>query len=206
MQEYGVWTFEHNRNMSHTMYQTQAIILAKKNMQESNILYTLYTERFGLLYVSAQSIRTQQSKMKYHMGTFSLVTIDIVQGKSVWKLTGAHENISSLHFVSALQYSFLARISQLLMRLVQGEEVNNNLWSDIVLLYEQLPVVYDEDIFEYIELIFVSRTLYHLGYWNIDIPYLHAKNPFQEKYFHSVQESRMTLIKEINQRIQETQL
>ena len=65
-------------------------------MRESNKLVVLYTREFGLIYASTQSIRELKSKMRFHTNALSLVDVDVIRGRDIWKITGIHENISSL--------------------------------------------------------------------------------------------------------------
>lgn len=192
--------------MSHAIYQTKAVIVGKKNMHESNVLYILYTERFGLVYVSAQSIRSARSKMKFHMQLFSLVIVDLVEGKDIWKLTGVHQHTASLSFSDSEWYCLFARVAGLLVRLVKGEEAHTVLWKDYESLYSFISNTKMQHNLKALELIFVTRTLYHLGYWDREEEYLYDIHPFQEKYLEHVLSLQATLIYEINQRIIDTQL
>ncbi|MCA9351950.1 recombination protein O N-terminal domain-containing protein [Patescibacteria group bacterium] len=189
--------------MSHAIYQTRALILKTKNMRESNKLLVLYTERFGLIYVSTQSVRDLKSKMRFHTNTLSLVTVDVVQGRDIWKLTGIHEEYSSITLAGTAWYELLTRMASLIIRFSSGEESNTDVWHDIVRLYDHISV---EEPNESIELIFVTRFLYALGYWEGSEPWLLTEYPFSPDMYTQVTESRPLIIKKINGAIQNSQL
>jgi recombinational DNA repair protein (RecF pathway) len=192
--------------MSHAMYQTSAVILKTKNMRESNKLVVLYTERFGLIYATMQSVRELKSKMKYHVNTLSLVTVDIVQGRDIWRITGIHEQQSSLGFVGTPFYTFLHNISVFLLRLSQGEETNQELWNDLKSLYE-----YDKETlalkdYKIIEIITIARLLFYLGYWDGTQNVIQSDSIFSIKNREDVAGNISLYIRYINQGIKDSQL
>lgn len=188
--------------MSHEIYQSTAMILMARNMRESNKLFALYTERFGLLYVSAQSIREMRAKMRFHAHPLSLVEVDLVQGRDMWKLVGIHENVSSLTFATDPWYTFLDNMSSLVLRLCTGEEAHPDIWKDIVWLYQQDPETYD---LELLEVYITIRLLYFLGYWEGDLLLLEDDSFSQEQQAY-IQNKRSSLIQKINHGLQASQL
>ncbi|MFT6361325.1 MAG: DNA repair protein RecO [Candidatus Paceibacteria bacterium] len=193
--------------MSHAIYQTPALILKTKNMRESNKLLTLYTERFGIVYASTQSIRALKSKMRFHTNALSLVNVDLVRGRDIWKLTGIHENMSSFNFVGTDAYLLLHKISALIRRLCNGEEAHDEIWTDIGNLYRYLDEGTSSEInFELIEIIFVVRLLYQLGYWEGEETFLSITNPFINEIIETLEVNKPYLIQRINEGIGSSQL
>ena len=194
--------------MSHAIYQTKALILHIKNMRESNKMITLYTEKFGLIYVAAQSARALQSKMRFHLHKLSLVEVDVVRGRDIWRLTGIHEEQPIFEFIDSPWYPVLDRIGSFLTRLCRGEESHDALWSDLRLLYSYIFAHRNDqsDHSGNIEMIFVSRALYHLGYANDDQKYFHLENPFVDEVCSVVVHSRKEIITKINDGLTMSQL
>jgi recombinational DNA repair protein (RecF pathway) len=190
--------------MSHAVYQTPAIILKTKNMRESNKLVILYTEKFGLIYCITQSIRELKSKMRYHTNLYSLVMVDVVQGRDIWRITGIYEDCSSLTFAGSLWYELIAKFSQLLNRLCSSQEAHPEVWQDLESLYRQHETIKAENQ-DYFEIIFSVRILFHLGYWDGKEPFL-SHHPYSPEYFDYIDEHKKELITLINQRILDTQL
>jgi len=194
--------------MSHAIYQTSALILTTKNMRESNKLLTLYTERFGIIYASTQSIRALKSKMRFHTHALSLVDVDLVRGRDIWKLTGIHEKKPAFNFVGTDAYTLIYNMSALLRRLCNGEESHDEIWKDIEQMYNFLDLkeTHSPEFFEIIEIVFVARLLYQLGYWEGEQEFLHIKNPFNKEIIEKLDVNTSYLINRINEGIQSSQL
>ena len=194
--------------MSHAIYQTSAVILKTKNMRESNKLLVLYTEKFGLIYVSTQSVRELKSKMRFHTNTLSLVEVDLVRGRDIWKLTGIHEQYSSLVFAGTRWYSLVHRLAVLLLRLCSGEEPHDEVWQDLKKIYTYLQEQHALSKLDYeaIEIIFVTRLLYYLGYWEGEEEILSSKDPFSKDIYPEIFKNKNYFIQRINEGIQSSQL
>lgn len=195
--------FGYTTSMSHAIYQTPAVILQARNYQESNKLLIMYTRDFGLLYIAAQSLRSAHSKMKYHTLVYSLVDIDVVRGKDLWRLTGIHQRVSSLSFVEKEWYPLLEKLASLLVRLIPGEEPHPEVWYELGRLY----MLIEQDSFhESIEYIIITRILHHLGYWSGSEPIIHDEEPYTEARYQWVEEHKRELVKKINQGLTDSQL
>ena len=193
--------------MSHEIHQTKAMILRSKGMRESNRLLVLYTEDFGLVYVSAQSIRDIKSKMRFHISRLSLVTVDLVEGRDVWRLTGIHEEVSSMTFADSPWYPMLDRIASVVLRLCRGEEANQALWNDLAFLYDLVAGGnQDQRILDTLEIAIVARILYHVGYWSGDEDIVMRESSEIMNYLTEVDHHRTSFIKRINQGIEASQL
>jgi len=194
--------------MSHAIYQTRALVLKTKNMRESNKLITLYTKRFGLIYAAVQSVRKLESKMRFHVHTLSIVDIDLVEGRDIWRITGIHEYHPSHGFAGTSWYELADRIAHILMRLCAGEEPHEQLWKDISSLYILIHKHQDTEAesHQVIELIMISRTLYHLGYWEGEELFIHDPEPFSPACYKEVLSDKKKIMQKINQGIQDSQL
>lgn len=192
--------------MSHAIYQTPALILSTTAMRESNKLIVLYTRDFGLVYVAAQSIREQSSKMKAHIQTYSLVDVDLVQGKDIWRLTGVHERYSSLKYVQTQWYPFMEKISLMVKRLCPGEEVNSGIWDDIYQLFELIFQEHTDIDESVLELVFLSRLLNHLGYWSGNEVTVSTEHMYSPDIFEYVSKHKSQIIKNINRGLERSQL
>jgi DNA repair protein RecO (recombination protein O) len=191
--------------MSHAIYQTSALILKTSNTKESDKFIYLYTEKFGLIYATMQSLRELKSKMRYHIHPYSLVEVDLVSGKHIWRVTGVHEKISAFKFIETPWYSLISIISETLVRLCAGEEQNESLWNDIDLFFNNLSLENEVHIKEY-EIITMVRILYSLGYWDDIDELLKLKNPYTAETFLKVRKKNLSYIKKINQSLYDSQL
>lgn len=192
-----------NIHMPHAIYQTPAIILQSRNYQESNKLLVMYTRDFGLVYVNAQSLRGAQSKMKYHALSYNYVDVDLVRGKSMWRLTGIQERVSSLNFVATPWYGLVEKITRMLIRLVPGEEAHDELWQELELLFSMIN---QKEFHQSIEYILVARILNFLGYYSGEEKIVTDDMPYTQENYQWLEENKKSIAKKINQGLIDSQL
>jgi DNA repair protein RecO (recombination protein O) len=150
----------------HHIYHTQGFILSSRNKGEANKMLTVYTREMGLVRAMVQGIRLHKSKLRFSLQDFSYANIDFVRGKEIWRITSA-KNISTFPFARSSKKSLLiiARISNLLERLCDGEESNEKIFDDFI---QSLYLLDDCDTTnssrEAIELHLVLRIMNALGY------------------------------------------
>ncbi len=139
----------------HHIYTTKAFIIHSSPHGEAGKFLLLFTRDFGMIGATAQGIRLQQSKLRFHMQDGNFSNVSVVRGKEVWRLTGAHElekaKISPIHL----------KVLKLLKRLLQGEEKNENLFEIIEELYKS---EFNESDYDTVECLTVLRVLNSLGY------------------------------------------
>lgn len=192
--------------MSHAIYQTPALILSTTSMRESNKLAVLYTRDFGLIYVAVQSVREATSKMKSHLQTYSLVEVDLVRGRDMWRLTGIHERYSSLSYAHTKWYPFIEKMSSIVQRLCPGEEVNENVWNDIEQLFEVVAGKNDAVDEDSLEIAFVARLLNNLGYWSGNEVIISSQSMISPEVIQYLSLNRVQIVKHINRGLQKSQL
>ena len=197
----------------HRVYYTEGVVLGNVSSGESNKYLSLFTKDFGLVFASAQGLRRVESKLRYSLQDFSHANLNMVLGKSGWRVVSA-ENIRSTvlwRTPDADSEPFMAfvRICRLLKRLLRGEEQNTFLYNHILETFESLNAtnLSREEVFR-IELIGVMRVLHYLGYWgeqSILSPYLQGS--IREKIkAPEMGKIKSLAVREINKSLRETQL
>lgn len=154
--------------MSHKIYHTRGIILGSVQTGEANRYFRIFTEDLGLVNATAQSVREERSKLRYVLQDFSLVTIDLVQGKDFWRIVSAGEWCdSSLIKVNSFYLHVFARYCALLTRLLRGEGREPLVFSDIVGAFKFIKDggIKKESLNDFGALV-TLRTLVYLGYIN----------------------------------------
>ena len=152
--------------MSHHIYHTRGIILGSRATGESNRFYKIFTEELGLVGATAQSVRVTQSKLRFVLQDFSLVTVDLVRGKEMWRIisAGAWQSLQKIKSDPS-RMKLLAQFFALLSRLLHGEGRDQELFAEIVGVTDFLE---KETVPPALELSFETlvalRTLIHLGY------------------------------------------
>ncbi|TAN36569.1 DNA repair protein RecO [Patescibacteria group bacterium] len=152
--------------MSHHIYHTHGIILSSISVGESNRFYKIFTEELGLIGATAQSVREGKSKLRYTLQDLSLVTVDLVRGKEVWRIVsaGAWRQCNTIKDDHA-RLKLFARSCALLSRLLHGEGCDQELFDEIVrvadfLEKKEIP----ENLSLSFEILVALRILVHLGY------------------------------------------
>jgi len=119
--------------MAHHIYHTRGIILGSVPIGESNRFYKIFTEELGLVGASAQSVRKEESKLRYVLQDFSLINVDLVRGKEVWRITSAGEEVSYWALKGdSVRLKLFARSCALLSRLIHGEGREDELFNDLL--------------------------------------------------------------------------
>lgn len=152
--------------MAHHIYHTHGIILGSVPTGESNRFYKIFTEELGLVGAVAQAVREGKSKLRYSLQDLSFVSVDLVRGKEVWRITSAGER-RSLPGIKGdtARTKLFARICSLTARLLQGEGREQELFADIVGLAEFLETyAAGERLFDSLETLVALRVLVRLGY------------------------------------------
>ena len=186
-------------------YQTEALVLGSREYGEADKVYALYTQDFGLVRARASGVRLERSKMRYSLQNYSRVSAALVRDKRGWRLAGAHpiKNAGGdMHGVSAF-----ARVCELVLRLVQGEEKNAYLFAVLsdghqALMVKRCPA------WPTIEIVCVARALYALGYLSAEAleTTLFTHTAYADEHLSEAGVLQDKLLSSINRAIAETQL
>lgn len=113
--------------MAHQIYQTEGIILGKKDFGEADRMFSIYTKEFGMISVIAQGVRHLKSKLRYNLDIFVLGNFSLVRGRDIWRITDAEE-IKKINNDNLDKFS---EITGFLLRMIKGEERDDFIWQKI---------------------------------------------------------------------------
>lgn len=184
----------------HKIHITDGLVLRKRAVGEANTLVWILAPELGLVRASARSTRVPQSKLRYGIEVLTEGRFALVKGKYEWRLTGAEAH-KRMRGTAAI-----GRVSQLLLRLVQGEETHADLYTTITKGFSLLAAT-EPAHRDAIETVLVLRILAHLGY----LPETPALAQFVEGDISidlsaKALESRSLLVKIINESLNATGL
>lgn len=186
-------------------YQTEALVLGSRDVGEADRVYLLYTKDFGLVRARASSARSEASRMRYALQHYARANAALVKGKRGWRAAGASAIQSATGDRRGI--SAFARISELVLRLVGGEEKSEYLFSALgeahdALMREQC------DAFATIEIVCVARILFALGYISTEAlsTALFTHTAYTGEHLLEAETMRDKLLVSINKAIAETHL
>ncbi|KKQ34196.1 MAG: repair protein RecO protein [Candidatus Nomurabacteria bacterium GW2011_GWB1_37_5] len=191
------------------IHKTEGIILASKNIGEANRYFWIYTKDFGLVGATAQGVRKINSKLRFSLQDFSVINLEMVEGRQIWRITNAKLLIPGYQFSKDEKFFTLVNnICRLVMRLCQGEERNEKLFmhlKDIYSFFEKGNWKNDE--LKNFECVVVLRILESLGYIgdgkNISI---FVTDVLSKEVIEKAGKSRHYLIEEINKSLKHSHL
>src|SRR3989344_5078554 len=185
------------------IHHTEGLILDGVAFGEANKFLSVFTKDYGLIRASAQGLRRDASRLRYNLQDLTYAHIDLVFGRTGWRIVGASEikNFAFLLLGCHDSWNICLRTTRLLRRLLHCEEKNKPLYDDVLRAFMFLlsPPTDKKKIF-YIEMIVVMRILHHLGYLGDNallIPYL--SGTIEEGiYLPSVETIKSLALREIN--------
>ncbi len=195
--------------MYNHIYTTRTIIIKSSLIGEANQLYFLLTRDFGLIIATAQGVRLAQSKLKGHLQDMSLTNTSLVKGKEFWRLTSAEVISRPIFLIDNQKTRVVKNIFSLLIRLIQGEEKNESLFSLLENFYffisESNLTITDLKI---LETMTVLRILYHLGYFkeHFDLESFAKDILYSPEIVEHFKQYNVTAVREINEALQATNL
>jgi len=169
--------------MAYQVYQTEGIILAKKDFGEAERLFYIFTKEFGMIKAIARGVRYFKSKLRPNLDLFCYDNFSLIMAKDVWKITDVSE-IAAIKNPEGLK--FFAKISAFLTRMIKGEEKNDFIWQEIKNLFFCLKS--DSRNLKDLEISFLAKLLNNLGY----LP--------------EIPSSRKSLVSAINKAVKESML
>ncbi len=148
--------------MAYATYTTEAIVCGSKDSNTSDRSYLLFTQRAGMLWASARSVRTEKSKQRYALVDFSVIRVSLVRGKSGWRI-GSVESLLNPFMQSDNRQAraFIQLVVRSLRRFLHGEEPAPAVFEDAK---GALYLATKNQNFEEIGNIYMLRLLEKLGY------------------------------------------
>jgi DNA repair protein RecO (recombination protein O) len=142
-----------------TQYKTRGFVFLKKDLNESDRLFSIFTENFGRLDIHAKAIRKSVSKLRSGIDIFYISDIEFIQGKNRKTLTESTkiEKFKNLS-VSLEKFKTANDIGKVLESFLKGQEPDKNIFYLIQETFLQL----DSPNFK----IKNSRLLFHFFLWN----------------------------------------
>lgn len=194
--------------MAYRIHHIEGIVLQAEESGEFDRSLMVYSREYGLIYISAKSVRRSVSKRRFAIQIYSRAKMDLVHGKRGWILASAGILDTNRDlWLHAGRARVFAEGIEFLKRLVRGPEPEPALYDDIVSFCEYLGRAEKEQVCRAIGLLFMIRTLVALGYWEEklgDEKFL--KEEYSRDALLAVLEERQMLVKRVGRALEATQL
>jgi DNA repair protein RecO (recombination protein O) len=120
-------------------YRTLGFVFKKEDRGEADQIFKIFTKDFGKIEVLGKGIRKISSKLRSQIDIFYLSEIEFIQGKIYKRLTDALliEKFKNLRR-SFKRLSIAYQISEVLDKLIKGEERDERIWNLIFETFKNL--------------------------------------------------------------------
>lgn len=128
--------------MDYVIYQTDGVVLGKRNFREADSLFFIFTEQFGRVDAVAQGVRYLKSKLRYNLSLFSLARLSLIRTREFWRIVDVEEIIpwsqpeagpplAERIASNSEKLILFSHTATLLNRMISGEEKNDFVWKEI---------------------------------------------------------------------------
>ena len=149
--------------MTHTIYNTKAIVLGRVASNEADNILWLLTRDLGLIVASAKSVRKETAKMRPYLQTLGTLAISMVKGRHTWRIVGAEQIDSQNVFKTQLAVITFAKLSNFIKRMtVPNADIG--LYDLMFNVRQELLRCESKEQVELIEIMAMAKILVSLGY------------------------------------------
>lgn len=150
--------------MSYRIYDTPALVVERWPYKESSTRFFLYTRELGRILARAQAVRKVAAKLQPALQRGGLSELELVCGKSGWRIVGAAPEEDFLLTVGFFKKQANQRFLQLLTRLIPAQQRDRDLYEIITAGLHAVACASDKETVITQERLLVLRTLVQLGY------------------------------------------
>jgi DNA repair protein RecO (recombination protein O) len=149
-----------------THYKTQAFVFKKRDTNEADRIFSVFTDDFGRLDIFAKAIRKNTSKLRSGIDALFMSDIEFIQGKNRKTLTDAIKIERFDNIVKDLgKFKIANRITEVLDNFIKGQEKDENIFNLINETFIKLNgSVLSHKLYNLIYYYFLWNLLSLLGY------------------------------------------
>ena len=149
--------------MAYQTYTTKALVCGTFARNTADGTFLLFTQKAGMLYADARSVREERSRQRGALQDFSLVKVSLVKGKAGWKV-GSIVPLKNYYYEAVDQAArgSVVSVFRLLRRFFKGEEANESVFQYVENALNQLTDTVDHRMFR--QMVIQVNILAELGY------------------------------------------
>lgn len=111
-----------------TRYKTKAFVFKKNDLNESDRVFSVFTDDFGRLDIFAKAIRKAVSKLRSGIDIFFMSDIEFIQGRNRKTLTDTTV-IEKINNLTPDKFGIASMIGDVLDNFIKGEEKDENIFN-----------------------------------------------------------------------------
>lgn len=124
---------------AYATYTTDALVVGTFHRHTADCSHLLFTQRAGMLYATARSVRAERSRQRYALQDFSLIRISLIRGKHGWRVGSVESRGNYYHqAIDQAARGSVVGLCRLLRRFVRGEEAAPELFAYVIQALESL--------------------------------------------------------------------
>lgn len=157
--------------MTYKIYTTDGFIIKARPSKDADLSILVFTEELGLLNASAKSVRLERSKLRFSLQSMTFSSISFVKGREVWRVTSAKKHISLYDKRLSIEIrTMFARMLMFIERFCPREQQEVEIFallkqiSGFAFKELQAKIADHAEYIEAVELFFILKSLYILGY------------------------------------------
>lgn len=125
--------------MSYVTYTTEALVCGSYEQNIADKSFLLFTREAGMLFATARSVRSENSKQRYALQEFSQIRVSLIKGKQGWRIGSVEAIKNDFSNVTTREArASIIRLYKLLRRFIRGEEASVSLYDFVVAALEKI--------------------------------------------------------------------
>lgn len=108
-------------------FKTRGIVLRKREWRDNDLLFSILTEKYGLVRLLATGVRKPKSKLAGHLAVLGLIDLVFVKGRTFDKLTHAYL-INKFEIDSEYDYLYAEAMLEIVYNVLEIGEQNDSAW------------------------------------------------------------------------------
>ncbi len=173
-------------------YQTEVFVLRSYDFKESDKIYTILSDKFGLIHIKAKSLRADKSKLRQVMESSVRLRLVLLRARTGWLLTDVLESDIGFRSFSTSRQRVMGAFFQNILRFYAKEEPTNDLFEACEFLYNHLKEKSPKEDTKTVFLKALWRLMHAAGYLKEGlIPDDYSVKDIEEKLNEAVKHSQL---------------
>lgn len=199
--------------MSYAHYEERCFVVDEIDSGEASRSFFLLCENLGCVWARATSVRKEISKLRFHLQKYNHIKVTLIEGRDFYRVVGVDDFSGSNKYASLniLEKKLVARIMNVLRKLIVGEERENEIYNLVDSLISTLKriTIRNNDDFVAFEIFMISKILAKLGYGSMQkflLPDSNDLSFIDHEFLQDIGAKREVILPLVNNALRESHL